>query len=308
MSPSRPRVGIGVGIPRWGLVLAGLVIGCEPAPPLRLDDAADDGAAVPRIESFDERQAGPVLGVLVPEAEVVLVASGFARLERLEVQVGDEVREQQVVAEMDVRGDRTELAAAAAALKASKAELERLGLELEQARASRSDVEQLEEFISKAELREERYAEKLAAARKRSANASLHQQRSRMDEAEARIAEAELRAPFAGVIARRYVDAGATLSTGEPVVQLISDSRLVRFAVPEWQAASLALGATVQVRFGEQQVEVTGTIITIAPEIDAGTRLVIAEARLALDDAARQALRVGEVGRVQLGGTASPTP
>ncbi|MCH9680287.1 MAG: efflux RND transporter periplasmic adaptor subunit [Deltaproteobacteria bacterium] len=278
---------------------AGLVA-CESGEPLRIEEPSSDEGTRAATNPADPAIDGPMLGVLVPEAEVVLVASGFARLERLEVQVGDHVREQQVVAEMDVRGDRTELAAAKAAWKASKAELERLGLELEQAKASRSDVEQLEEFISRAELREERYAEKLAAARKRSANASVRQQQSRMDEAEARIAEAELRAPFGGVIARRYVDAGATLSTGEPVVQLISDERLVRFAAPEQRAGALSIGGEITVQFGAHEASVTGTIVTIAPEIDAGTRLVIAEARLTLDDAQRQALRVGEVGRVQL--------
>lgn len=130
----------------------------------------------------------PMVGVLVPEAEVVLVSSGFARLQRLDLQVGDHVGKGDVVAEMDVRGDRNELTAATAAWKASRAELDRLALELEQARATRSDVERLEDFVSKAELREQRFAEKLSAARKRSAGASLEQQRSKMEEASARIA------------------------------------------------------------------------------------------------------------------------
>ncbi|MCB9716602.1 MAG: efflux RND transporter periplasmic adaptor subunit [Myxococcales bacterium] len=296
---------------RWigGRVLAlGLALGgpgCErdPAPrdadagePAATDEAADD-APPPR-----EPEGDAMVGVLVPSAEVVLVATGFARLERLDVQVGDHVGEGAVVAEMDVRGDKSELASATAAWKASKAELERLELELQQARASRADVEQLEDFVSRAELREQRFAEKLAGARKRSAGASLSQQRSKMEEASARIAEAELRAPFAGVIAKRYVDPGATLSTGEPVVQIIADARLVRFAVPEERGDALRLGAPVRVRFEDVPLEVSGTVSTIAPEIDAGTRLILAEAELRLDDAQRELLRVGTVGRVRFAG------
>lgn len=271
-----------------------------------------DAGATPPVSEEAGEAADPsqpsdpdaMVGVLVPSSEVVLVATGFARLQRLDVQVGDHVGEGDVVAEMDVRGDKSELASATAAWKASKAELERLELELQQARAQRKDVEQLEDFISRAELREQRFAEKLAAARKRSAGASLSQQRSKMEEASARIAEAELRAPFGGVIAKRYVDPGATLSTGEPVVQIISDARLVRFAVPEGQADALRLGATVMVTFEDEggeapPVEVKGTVSTIAPEIDAGTRLILTEAELTLDDAQRDALRVGKVGRVR---------
>lgn len=195
---------------------------------------------------------------------------------------------------MDVRGDRTELAAATAAWRATAVELERLELELERAKLVRADVEQLEDYVSRAELREQRYAEQLADARKRSAGASMSQQRSRMEEKAARIAEAELRAPFAGVIASVFVDTGATLAAGEPVVRLISDARLVRFAVPEGRSEQLRLGARVMVTFAG--IELAGSVVAIAPEIEVGSRLIFAEARLVGDDAG---LRVGAVGRVR---------
>lgn len=256
---------------------------------------------VASADALTKQDDEPMVGVLVPEAEVVLVSSGYARLARLDVEVGDHVDAGAVVAEMDVRGDRSELQAATAAWKASRAELDRLTLELEQARATRSDVEQLEEFVSKAELREQRFGEKLSAARKRSAGASLEQQRSKMEEASARIAEAELRAPFSGQVARRYVDPGATLGTGESVVQLISDARLVRFAVPEGRTKALYVGAPVTVAFEDESIEVAGAVTTIAPEIEAGTRLVLAEARVRLDGVQARSLRVGTVGRVRFG-------
>ena len=283
------------------LLGAAIVLGmsaCDPEP-LDIDISEHQAPADPEPAPTEAKAApGSMVGVLVPESEVVLVASGFARLERLELEVGDAVKKDEVVAEMDVRGDKNELASTTAAWKASRAELDRLALELEQARATRSDVEQLEDFVSRAELREQRFAEKLAAARKRSAGASLRQQRSRMDEASARIAEAELRAPFEGVISRRYVDPGATLSIGEPVVQIISETRLVRFAVPEENDGVLALGAKVRVRFIDEGIELPGEVTTIAPEIEAGARLIVAEARVTLEPAQREVLRVGKVGRV----------
>src|SRR5690606_12291306 len=191
---------------RWrpGWVLALVLAACDGEAPREVATAAARESAGPAAEAEvrGDDPAEPVdeamVGVLVPQAEVVLVSSGFARLQRLDVQVGDHVGEGEVVAEMDVRGDRTELAAATAAWKASKAELDRLALELEQARATRSDVERLEEFVSKAELREPRFAEKLSAARKRSAGASLERQRSRRVAASTRIGASELRAPCAG--------------------------------------------------------------------------------------------------------------
>jgi RND family efflux transporter MFP subunit len=246
-------------------------------------------------------------GVLVPESEVVLVATSFARLKTLTLEVGDHVDAGALIAEMDVRTEQSELAVATAAWQASKAELERLELELEQAKAKREDVEQLEDFVSRAELREQRFAEKLADARTRSAGASMSQQRSKMQEASARIAEAELRAPFSGSIADRHVDPGATLGSGDPVVRLISDARVLRFAVPESLASRLRIGAPLRVEFPElapldsevvaidsELASLDAEVVAIAPEIQVGTRLIFAEARLV--GGADQ--RVGSVARV----------
>ena len=241
-------------------------------------------------------------GVLVPESEVVLVAPGFGRVVDLEAHVGDTVATGDVLAELDVRGDKSEFAVATAAWKAAKAEVERLELELEQAKEARSDVEQIETFISKAELRERRYAEELAAARKRSAGASLKKERSKLKEASERVSESELRAPFDGVVARRWADSGATLATGEPVVQLMSHARVVRFAVPEDETDALRVGAKVDVQFGDDAT-VVAEVSTLSPEIDAGTRLVIAEARF-IDAAAVRERRIGEVAGVRFAGEA----
>lgn len=297
------------GIVLGSVAFAASVFGCDdPQPETRDVGGASVDTSLPAAGDEQCEEDGRVLGVLVPEAEVVLVASGFARLQRFDVQVGEEVLAHQVVAEMDVRGDRAEVLVATSALEASEAELERLGLELEQARANRSEVERIEAFISKAELREHRYAVKLAAARRRSADASRSQQHGRMDEVQARIADGKVRAPFAGMIARRYVDAGATLSMGEPVAQLISEARLVRFAVTPSRARGLKIGTKVVVTFRERASEAMGTVITMAPEIDAGTRLVIVEARLAQGALAMLGrLRVGEVGLVSFAEDASPT-
>lgn len=246
-----------------------------------------------------------MLGVLVPASEVVLAATRSARLERLDVRPGDHVDEGDTIAQMEVSNDEAALAMATASWRASKAELDRVELELQDARVSRRSAERLGTVVSEDELRELRLLEKLAEARKRSAEASVSRQRSMVDEASVRVAEAELRVPFAGVIADRYTDPGATLDVGEPVVRLISDIWLVRFAVPDEEVKRLRVGAMVVVHFkGEDGSsaphEVEGTVRTVAPEIDAKTRLVLAEAELWRHDGGERALRVGEVGRVQI--------
>jgi RND family efflux transporter MFP subunit len=242
----------------------------------------------------DQEHSVEMIGVLVPEAEVVLTATGFARLDRFDPQIGDHIDAGEVVAVLDIREDRSELASASAAWRTAASELERLEIELEQARATRADVETLEDFVSRAELDERRFAEDLAAARKRSAGAALSQQRVEVEAAQVRVAQAELRAPFDAVVAHRHVDPGATLHLGEPVVALISEARLIRFAVPEAHAAALTLGAKLRVTFADTDLVLTTEVSAIAPEIDAATRLLIAEAHLD----SPPPLRVGTVARV----------
>lgn len=292
---------------RWQRIVGvlGLALGslsaCDRDDDARTVNEIDDLAV--RVDEGSKVAVAPaeaLVGVLVPKAEVVLTSPGFARLARLGAQVGDRVSEGEVVADLDIGEERNDLAEATAAWQASEAELERLELELQQARETRSEIEQLEGIVSNAELREQRYAERLAAARRRSAGASLRQQHTRIEDAAAKLVEAQLRAPFDGSISRRYVDAGATLDTGEPVVQLISDARLVRFAVPQERSGALRLGGAVRVEFIEEGLELTGEITSIAPEIDAGTRLVFVEARLTSDNGRLGDLRVGTVGRVNL--------
>jgi membrane fusion protein, multidrug efflux system len=260
-------------------------------------------ATEPRIVAAPEpaEPAQPaMLGVLAPAAQVVVVSPGFARVDRIDVVLGDHVAADQRIAVLDLHAERSELGSTTAAWKAAKSELERLELELEQARANRADVEQLEDFVSAAELRERRFAEQLAGARKRSANAELEQQRRKIDAATERLAEAELRAPFPAVVAHRYVDPGASMAAGDPVLELLSEQRLVRFAVPEQHAQRLRLGAAVEVRFDGAPGVVSARVTAIAPEIAAGTRLLFAEAQL---DRELPELRVGAVARVRW-----PTP
>jgi membrane fusion protein, multidrug efflux system len=278
------------------LAVGVVLLGCSGEPPRSLEGAPELALELVEPARAEPEEPVEMIGVLTPVAEVTLVAPGFARLATIEVELGDRVAADELVAVMDLRSERSELASATAAWKAARAERERLELELEQARAERADVEQLEDFVSAAELRERRHAEQLAAARQRSADATLSQQRSHVEAAAKRVSEAELRAPFAAEVAHRYVDPGATLTAGEPIVALISEARRVRFAVPEQHGARLRLGAPVVIGFGDAGVDIHGEVSAIAPEIDPATRLVFAEARL---DGEVGSLRIGAVARVR---------
>jgi multidrug resistance efflux pump len=113
------------------------------------------------------------------------------------------------------------------------------------------------------------------------------------------LTEAEIRAPFEGIVAAWYVHSGARVKRGEPIVRLIAASdRLVRFAAPEERAAEIEVGLRVRVAVGA--LELMGRVEKVVPEIDTASRRVFVEAGLEQVASALDAVLSGEVARVSL--------
>ena len=158
--------------------------------------------------------------------------------------------------------------------------------------------------MSQEDLSSARYQDKLAAARLDGVDANVREQETRVAQLRDTLAEARMRTPFAGVVASRYLDAGATVAHGERVVRIIgADNPLVRFAVPETDAGLLAVGRPVVVGIKELGVTVPGEISGIAPDVDPPSQTIFVEALLASPGQLKDSIAVGRAVRVSLGGT-----
>src|SRR5262249_53880047 len=72
--------------------------------------------------------------------------------------------------------------------------------------------------------------------------------RGRVKQLAEAIADARVCAPFDGIVSTRYLDPGAIVSSGRPIIRLISDAApRVRFAVPEEAVGEVASGTRVKV-------------------------------------------------------------
>jgi RND family efflux transporter MFP subunit len=122
---------------------------------------------------------------------------------------------------------------------------------------------------------------------------------ARAREAEARTiaGRALLRAPFAGVITARLVNAGETVLPGRALLTL-EGRAATRFEaqVPEAASGDLAVGRMLAVRVEGQAREIDGRIIEIQPASDDATRARLVK----LDLPETQGLRSGQFGRVLL--------
>jgi RND family efflux transporter MFP subunit len=241
----------------------------------------DDTHVVDRTGEAERSGEAGFLGVVIARQSVELSARFDGTLERLNVQVGDHVKSGTPIARLDSRSIARDLAIAEAAVRVAEADHDRLLIEFEDSAARRERLHGISELVSREQLAGADVQEQMAAARLRGSVADLAGKRAQTDQLKERVRDVDIVAPFEGTIAARYVDAGTTVSRSTPIVRLISPtSVVVRFAVPEEQAAGVAVGREVTVRVRSAGLTVAGVIASIAPEIDAALRMVVVEARL----------------------------
>ncbi len=144
--------------------------------------------------------------------------------------------------------------------------------------------------------------------RVRTAAAEVAQAKSALDLAELNLRESSVRAPVAGTIQTRNVQTGQYVQAGTTLATLVRrDPLLLRFQVPEQDAARLRPG--VHARFGvrESQRDFTAVITHVAAAADPASRMVSVTAQV--NDPKRDVLRPGAFAQVTVPvGSAAEAP
>ncbi|MBM3962822.1 MAG: HlyD family efflux transporter periplasmic adaptor subunit, partial [Planctomycetes bacterium] len=311
----RPRGGGRVSAVRLAVLAFVAVAACEPAkrdagaaagqsaarPPKSVRVVAAVAAALPTKVA--------VSGLLAAQEELVLGMEVGGRLASLACDVGDAVAAGQLLAALDERDFQLAIERAEAAVVAAEA---RLGLgpdapldrfDLERA----PSVREAQAVVVEAQLNRERVAKLVegslqAAAQLETATAVLavaenRLQRARDDvrtwlaeaqlrriertQAQKRLRDAQVKAPWAGRVAVRHVAAGQVVQAGAAVVTLLRTEPLrLRMRVPDRLAFGIAAGQRVEFTVdGADGVDRAGVVVRVGPAIDRDdrTRLVEAE-------------------------------
>jgi len=118
--------------------------------------------------------------------------------------------------------------------------------------------------------------------------------------AERAMREASVKAPFAGLVARRYVSQGEFVQPGQKLFDLVAlDPIEVEFHLPERDSSKVAQGASVGVRVAPFPDEVFAAQVNlVSPTIDPQTRTLRVKASLPNPDGK---LRPGLFARADLG-------
>lgn len=294
------RADAGVGRPRrlspLAIVVLALVALVIAAAAYLFFSGGDEGAAGPAgAAASGEASSGPVVSVMQASAEPVTanvrVTGSIAATRDLPVGVqgqggmivgvlveeGDYVNEGQVLARVDKRVQTQQVAQLRASVDQARADLELAENELERAR-------QLVDrgFISQADI-ERRVATRDAAQAR--VNVAIAQVR----EAEARLAQLDVRAPEGGLILERTVEEGQVVGPGTgSLFRIAQDGQMeLRAEVAEQDLVRLEPGQGAAIRIVGSDNVYRGTVSLVEPLIDPTSRQGTARVAIADDRAVR---------------------
>lgn len=267
------------------LVLAGLA-GCG-------EEVATNPVVIPPV--FIEPVEGhriedrlEATGQLIARSQAAVAAQVAGQVTKVALDEGASAAESAIVIEIDP--ERRQLEAQSARAMLIQAEAQASEAERDLAR-----MEKLHEqgVAADAKLDQSRTALRTARSGRDAAQAQLGM-------ADRSLRDSSVVAPFAGLIARRYVSEGEFVSPGQKLFDLVAlDPIEVEFHVPERESSRVAVGAAVKVRVAPFPDEVFEAKVTlVSPTIDPTTRTLRVKGSLPNGDGR---LRPGLFARADLG-------
>lgn len=212
----------------------------------------------------------------------------------IQAQEGDHVRGGQVLAILDDAQPRAAMEQATAALTAAEKEISATDSDLALAAATLKRYEQLYEkkSVSPQEFDEIKARHQSAESRRDIAHAGQAQASAALTQARTLLAYTRIRAPFAGVVTEKKVDAGMLATPGLPTFT-IEDTRRYRLevSIDESELRTVRNGQVCLVMVDALgNVPLSGKVVQIIPAADATSRSFLVKVELPADTRLRSGL------------------
>jgi RND family efflux transporter MFP subunit len=239
----------------------------------------------------------------IPFQEVDVMAKVAGYVQKMNVDVGDVVKQGQVLAVLESPEMQDDLTRSGVSILRYRADLQRAGDEVKRAESNQAMTNLTytrlanvmktqpglvaQQEVDDAQAKDQIAASQLAAARSAFSSAEEQIKVSQADQTKFRTMYDYTRvvAPFDGVVTKRYADNGSMIQAGtssrsqaQPVVR-ISQNQLLRLVlpVPESAAGSVKPGKSVDVKVPSLGISVSARVSRISDKVDTSTRTMHVE-------------------------------
>lgn len=241
-------------------------------------------ASVTRADVFQEVSFGAELR---PWQEIELHAKVTGFVESITVDAGDVVKDNALLATLEVPEQKLEIEHALASERRSKAEVDHAQATFDEAHSVFSRLAATDKAQPKLIAAQDMDTAKM---RDRSAEAALLAAKEQVKVAETEVKKmqtmldyAKITAPFAGVITKRYASTGALIQAGTssgamPLVRLSQNDKLrAVFPISSSFVARVKVGDPVDIRIAGTTKTITGKVARFTRKVETATRTMEAE-------------------------------
>lgn len=230
---------------------------------------ADSGTAEPMVVGAEniavaertELQSGPAIsGSIEPHWSATVRAEIAGPVVSTTAERGERVRAGQLLARIDDRAIRDSWLSARAAARTAEAS----------AAQARRDLERTQSLVEAGALAQQALEQQRVA--RQNADAALADAQARLALAEKQLRSTEVRAPDAGIVSDRAVQAGDVVTPGTALFTVVDPSRMkLEAAVPAQQLGEIRIGAPVEFTVTGYDRAFTGRVDRVSPVADPAT-------------------------------------
>lgn len=218
-------------------------------------------------------------GVVAAGQAAELAAEYGGRVTEVFVRSGQRVEKGEALVRIDPEDVEASVGMADAEVAQRLSDVARASAKLEAARSRLDRMEQGAEWLAAQELDAARAEVRVGEAEVRAARALVSMGRARRTKERVRQSRHTIDAPFAGRVVSVLVDEGDTIAAGKVVARLITEDRMIKFAVPR-EALSGGFTDHVWVSLEGTKRPERARVLDVRPEVDSAAQLVFATASL----------------------------
>jgi HlyD family secretion protein len=211
----------------------------------------------------------------VDATEVDMNSKVAGRVVEMYVEEGSLVKKGQILASIDARELNAQFSQEEALLRAAKAQAAqaKANLELAASNAKRYEVLYNQGAISSMTYDDINTKYSVASATYQAALEGIDSAKEQKQQVSVNVDETLIRAPFDGIVTTKYVNVGAMVSTGMPIVAVQNPiDNWVNVKVNETELQKYFLGQTLNLEGRNPEVHISGQVVSISKKPDFATK------------------------------------